>query len=178
MAHRNAHPPAPIGIEAPHLEPGNVLSRHASPISLLVLSMVMAIGVSGLLGKPTTQTTVHDAAAELAIDMPAAVRNGDSYETRIRIKAKQDIGKLQVEVSPALWREITVNSMMPSPASEDFKGGYFRFEFASVDAGDAFLLKVASQVNPRLLGSVSGHIRVLDDGVVLADAERTMKVLP
>lgn len=178
MDRRTTHPPAPTGIEPPHLSPGNVLSRHASPISLLVLSTVMAIGVSGLLGRPTTETTVHDAAAELAIDMPAAVRNGDSYETRIRIRAKQDIGKLQVEVSPALWREITVNSMMPSPASEDFRGGYFRFEFASVGAGDAFLLKVASQVNPRLLGSVSGHIRVLDDGVVLADAERTMKVFP
>ena len=178
MEPRTVHPPAPIGIQPPHLEPGNVLSRHASPISLLVLSTILAIGLSGALGKPTAETTVHDGGAELAIDMPASIRNGDSYETRIRIKAKHDIGKLQIEVSPALWREVTVNSMMPSPASEDSKGGYFRFEFASVAAGDDFLLKVASQVNPRLLGSVSGHIRVLDDGVVLADAERTMKVLP
>jgi hypothetical protein len=172
------HPPAPVGIEPPHLEPGNMLARHASPISLLVLSTILAIGLSGVLGKPTTETTVHDGRAELAIDMPASVRNGDFYETRIRVKAKSDIGKLQIEVSPALWREITVNSMMPSPASEDVKGGYFRFEFAEVAAGDDFLLKVASQVNPRLFGSVSGHIRVLDDGVVLADAERTMKVFP
>lgn len=178
MDPRTTHPPAPIGIEPPHLEPGNLLARHASPISLLVLSTILAIGLSGALGRPTTQTTVHDGSAELAIDMPASVRNGDFYETRIRIKAKREIEKLQIEVSPALWREITVNSMMPSPASEDSRGGYFRFEFASVDAGDDFLLKVASQVNPRLLGSVSGHIRVLDDGVVLVDAERTMKVLP
>lgn len=178
MARLNAEVPAPEGIHPPHQQPGSLLSRHASPISLLVLTVIMVLGVSGLLGKPVSQTTTHRGQAELSIDMPAVIRNGDFFETRIRVHAIEDIEKLQIEVSPALWREVTVNSMIPAADTESFKGDAFRFEYAELAAGETFLVKIASQVNPRLLGELSGHIRVLDDGRLLADAERTMKVLP
>ncbi len=154
------------------------MARHASVGSLVVLSCIMALGLSGWLGKPTSEISIEEAGARLTIEMPGAIRNGDFYETRIRVRALQDIGKLQIEVSPELWREVTVNSMIPSPESEGFEGGSFRFGFASLDAGNEFLFKIASQINPRLIGKLEGHIRVLDDGRVLADTARTMRVLP
>ena len=154
------------------------MSRHASPLSLLILSAVMALGLSGVLGKPSPEKTTHGPHGELVVEMPAIVRNGDFFDTRIRVHADQRIGTLQLEVATELWREITVNSMIPAPSAESFHDGYFRFEFGSLEAGDAYLVKIDSQVNPRLLGDVQGQVRLLDAGRVVAEGRRVMKVLP
>ncbi len=171
--------PAPEGIRPVHLHPRRGPSRHASPLALLVLGALLAAGVSGLLGHPQPHRSVHrGAAAELEVEMPAVIRTGDFYETLLRVHATREVRQLQIEVPASLWREITVNSMVPAPESEHSDGERFRFDFGALGAGDSMLFKIAAQVNPRLNGRVAGRIRVLDDGRPLVEADRAMKVLP
>ncbi|VWX62634.1 conserved hypothetical protein [Burkholderiales bacterium 8X] len=169
--------PAPEGIHQPHQEPGR-LARHASPVSLLVLTAIVSLGASGLLGHPKPHLTTQDGEARLSVEMPSIIRTGDFYETRFKVLAKQDIGELQIEVPASLWREVTVNSMLPAPESETFDDGRFRFTFKSLDAGKEFVFKVASQLNPRLHGKLEGTVRVLDGERLLVESDRSMRVLP
>lgn len=173
-------PPAPTGIGLPHQQPRRGLARHASPLSLLLLGAVVALGLSGLLGRAGLERSVHGQGsdAELSIEMPAVIRTGDLYETRLEVRAGKAIGQLQVDVSAALWRDITVNSMVPAPESERFDGDAFRFGFGPLAAGETMHLKVASQVNPRLFGRLAGAVRVRDGEQLLTEAHRSMRVLP
>ncbi|RYZ13353.1 MAG: hypothetical protein EOO24_00335 [Comamonadaceae bacterium] len=171
-------PPSPDGIGEPHLNDGGKLTRHASPISLFILTAVVSLGASGLLGRPWPEPSVQEGDARLTIEMPVTVRTGDFYETRIRVHAHRAIDKLQIEISPELWREVTVNSMVPAPSSESHGGDAFRFEFDALEPDKDFLLKISTQINPRLSGSLVGPIRVLDDGRVLSETVRQLRVLP
>lgn len=173
LAHRK-----PDGIVPDHLTADGVFERHASPLSLLVLGVVVSLGLTGWVGKPGPVATRTVANAELEIEMPAVISTGDLYEARIRVRARQDIGKLQIAVSPHLWQDVTVNSMIPAPETESFEDGSFRYSFAPLKQGEEFLFKIDAQVNPRFFGSLDGDIRVYDDGKLLAANTRHMRVMP
>jgi len=172
-----AHP-KPDGIVPDHLRADGPFERHASPLSLLVLSAVMALGLSGWVGKPWPERSLALGEAELAVEMPEVISTGDLYEARIHVRARSDIGKLQIGLAPGLWKEITVNSTLPGADAEVFADGYFRYEFAALKQGEAFLFKIDAQVNPRFFGALAGDIRVYDDGRLLATSPRALRVMP
>lgn len=177
-----SHPasPPPTGIDAPHQAPRQGVARHASVLSLILLGGILLLGLSGLLGHPGLARSVHGQAsvAELTLEMPTVIRTGDMFETRIAVRAGKAIGNLQVDVSPALWRDVTVNSMIPAPESEGFEQDAYRFSYGPLGAGETMRIKFASQINPRLFGRMAGAVRIRDGDVVLAEAQRSMRVLP
>jgi hypothetical protein len=168
----------PDGIEPGHLTAEGAFEQHASPLSLLVLGLVVALGLTGWAGAPWTVTTRALDQAQLEVDMPAVISTGDLYETRIRVQAQQDIGKLQIAMSPGLWHEMTVNTMIPAPEAETYEDGAFRYSFAALEQGQEFLFKIDAQVNPRFFGALDGDIRVYDDGKLLAVSRRHIRVMP
>ncbi len=173
------HPPD--GILRPHTQPRGGLSRHASPLSLLVLGTVVSLGLSGVLGHAGMQRDTYrsDAASHsLDVEMPTTIRTGDFYETRLRVRAGADIAKLQIAVPASLWREVTINAMVPQPESESSDGEQFQFDFGPLAAGKERLVKISAQVNPRLHGTVSGELEVMDGDRVLLRAPRQLRVLP
>lgn len=173
------HPPD--GILRPHTLPRGGLSRHANPLSLLILSTVVTLGLSGVLGHAGMQRDTYRADGpphSLDVEMPTTIRTGDFYETRLRVRAGTDIATLRIGVPAALWREVTINAMVPQPESESSDGERFQFDFGPLAAGEERLVKISAQVNPRLHGTVSGELEVMDRDRVLLRAPRQMRVLP
>lgn len=172
---------APDGIVRAHTLPHRGLVRHASPLSLLVLGTLLMLGMSGLLGHAGMDRHTYRSDTQshtLDIEMPTVIRTGDFYETRLHIKAGADIHKLTLAVPVALWREITVNAMIPQPGSESADGEAYTFDFGPLAAGKELRIKISAQVNPRLHGLLAGQIEVRDGERVLVRAPRQLRVLP
>lgn len=168
----------PDGISDRHAKP-RPWARHASPFAFLVLSAMVVLAVSGTLGGgKNTTTIVRGNEALLTVNTPGHIRNGQFFETRIIVEAKAPIGDLVVALPPSLWRDLTINSLIPGPGEEEFADGLFKFRYGPFKAGERLEIKVANQINPALIGRNRGAIMVFDDKRLLARMPLTLTVLP
>jgi hypothetical protein len=141
-------------------------------ISLAVLSLFMLAALLGAFGGGKAQPLVEQAAAaRLEIATPRVIRNGEFFETRIRIEARQPIAKAVLVVPASLWRDMTINTMIPAPAEERSEQGAFRFDYGALEPGDVLEIKVDGQINPPLFAGNAGV-------VALNDGDRTVVRLP
>lgn len=172
---------APDGIVRAHTLPHKGLVRHASPLSLLVLGGVLLLGISGLLGHAGMDRDTYRSDTRshtLDVEMPVVIRTGDFFETRLHVKAGADIAKLTLAIPVSLWREITVNAMVPQPESEGADGEAYTFDFGPLRAGKEMRIKISAQVNPRLHGVLEGELELRDGDHLLVRAPRRLRVLP
>ena len=147
-------------------------------LSLVVLGTVVALGLSGVLGGRDTLLRATGDGADVSVQMPQVIRNGQFFETTIAVAAQRDIEKLVLRIPPALWRDFTVNSAVPAAAEEGFQDGDYAFTFDKVKAGDRFETKFDLQINPDATGHRQGDIGVFDGERRLATVPVQMRVLP
>jgi hypothetical protein len=168
----------PDGIIDQHQVPPRY-ARHASIFSLSVLGGLLALAATGSLGggKNPTVTMTGDAVA-VDLNMPSVIRNGQFFETRIAITALRPMSEVVIAVEPSLWRDFTVNSMIPAASEERFKGGLYQFSYGELGQGERLFVKVDSQINPALFGGTSGQLIVLDKDTVVARIPLSIRVLP
>ncbi len=167
----------PQGIEERHATASG--SRRASWWRLGVLAVILSVALSGFLGgapAPTRRTAT--AAASLAVTSPDRLRNGMFFETRISARAKRPVADAVIALPVAMWRDMTVNTMIPAPAEEEVRGGEFRFHFGPLGAGETLGFKIDGQINPPRLGGSAGRVRLLDGDVELAALPLSLKVIP
>jgi hypothetical protein len=167
----------PDGIGDEHARPLGGWRRHASPLSLGVFGVVVLLALSGMLGHERTWDARGGGSA-LTVHMPEVIRNGEFFEMRLTIESDEPIAELAIGIDQAIWEDMTVNTMIPSPADEASEDGEFRFTFAELAAGRPFLLKVDAQVNPDILGGNEGLITVYDGEEPLAQVQVEIGVLP
>ncbi len=167
----------PQGIDEGHgTARGN---RHASWWRLGILIVILCVALSGLLGgAPAPTTRAAAAGAEIAVTTPDRLRNGMFFETRIAAVAKRPIDDAVIAVPAALWRDLTINTLIPGPSEEEYVNGEYRFHFGPLAAGQRLGVKVDGQMNPARWGSSSGRIRLLDGEVEVAALPVTLKVIP
>ncbi len=169
---------APDGISDRHVKP-RPWSRHASPLAFLVLGAMVALAVSGTLGGGKNTTAIaRGAEASLSVNTPQHIRNGQLFETRIIVEATAPIGDLVVALPPSLWRDLTINSLIPAPGEEEFADGLFKFRYGAFKAGERLEIKVANQINPALIGRNRGAVILFDGERPLARVPLTLTVLP
>ena len=77
-----------------------------------------------------------------------------------------------------MWKDFTVNTMVPAAAEERFADGRFRFSYGPVEAGKAIVVKIDSQINPSLVGGTAGHVAVYDGETLLAELPVAIAVRP
>jgi len=167
----------PDGIVDEHAAPRTGLRRHASPLSLLVFATVVVLGLTGILVRERTWQAEANG-AELAVHASEIIRNGEFFEMRVTVIANEPIDELRIEVDASLWEDMTVNTMTPATAEEESAEGVFAFTFARVPAGETFEMKVDLQVNPDILGSNPGTVRVLNADEPLVEIPIEITVLP
>lgn len=166
----------PDGIAARNLEPPRAGRNW---LSLAVLSLVMLAALIGLFGGGRSRPIVVDgAAARFEVASPRTIRNGEFFETRIRVEAKQPIAKAVLVVPASLWRDMTVNTMIPAPAEEKAERGAFRFDYGALKAGDVLDIKIDGQINPPLFAGTRGTVELADDQRPIASVPLTIRVLP
>lgn len=153
--------------------------RHASPISILILGGLLLAATLGLTGgQPSPPRTADFSDARLTVKTPTIIRNGEFFETDITLTANAPLGDAVVAVSPALWHDMTVNTMIPAPAEESFKDGRFHFSYGPLDAGDRLHIKIDGQINPPLFAGTNGDIAVFDGDRRIGAMPLRIKVLP
>ena len=169
----------PDGIVEAHHRTSRFWGRHASPASLVLLGLLIAAALAGLLGgQPKARMVRETSTVRLEVDISNVVRNGVFFETRIRITPKRPVGALVLGISPALWRDLTITSMMPAASGEESRDGLFRFEYGPAPAGETVEIKIDGQVNPELFGGTRGDIVVLDGDVELVRLPSRIEVRP
>ena len=171
--------PRPDGIRDEHVRPSWLFGHRASPLSLIVLTGLMVLGLSGRAGGgPSHAQAVRNAHGVFELLAPSISRDGNVIEQQIRVQAIGRIDKLVIGVDPQLWHQITTNSTVPQAAEESFSKGLIRFAFDTVDAGTSFQFQVSQQINPALIGTNRGRIAFFDGERLLAELPVRLTVLP
>ena len=166
------------GLEADATRP-RLWDRHASPISILILGgLLVAAGVGLLGGQPSPPRTANFGDARLVVKTPTIIRNGEFFETDLTLTAQAPIQDAVIAVSPALWHDMTVNTMIPAPAEESFRNGQFHFSYGPLGAGESVHVKIDGQINPPLFAGTRGEISVFDGSRRIGAMPLRIKVLP
>jgi hypothetical protein len=158
---------------------GRGLRRHASVISVVLLGVILIVALTGLLGGGAPTRHVADApAASRAVVSPRVLRNGEFFEMRFEVAARQALEKPSLEVDPALWRQLTVNTQLPGAKEESFKNGMLHFDYDRLAAGDRLEVKIDGQVNPPLMAGTAGTVALKDGEREIARVPIRITVLP
>lgn len=167
-------------IEGVSAESGaRIWDRHASPISILILGAILLAAGLGLTGgQPSPPRTAQFGEAQLTIKTPVTIRNGEFFETDITVVATAPLGDVTIAVSPSLWRDMTVNTMIPAPSEEKFEKGHFRFAYGPLNAGETLRVKIDGQINPPLFAGTSGEIGLFDGDRRIGSMPLQIRVLP
>ena len=180
MSHSERPIRYPDGIDPGHAEVRGFGGRGQRRwIALALLSLLMLAALLGLFGGGRTRPMVAEGLdARLEISTPRVIRNGEFFEMRVRIIARRAVEKAVLAVPTSLWRDMTINTMIPAAREERFKGGVFRFEYGPLEPGETLDIKIDGQINPPLFLGTSGRVAVLDDTRELTAIPLEITVLP
>jgi hypothetical protein len=168
----------PDGIEQHHIHEaqGSLLLRW--PFGFAGLAILLAPAFFGVYGE-YRRLAASGEAVEFSVEGPGRIRNGEFLEIILSIEARRDIRDVVVLVGADLWRDITVNTLLPDPAEHGFRDGAYEFRFGPLSAGEILNVKVDGQINPHHTPSVNeGRIDIADGDAVLATVNYAMEVLP
>lgn len=148
-------------------------------ISLAVLGAIMLAALLGAFGGGKARSMVADTpAAQLEVHTPRVLRNGTFFETRLRITARAPIADAVIIVPASLWRDMTINTMIPAPSEEKAEKGAFRFSYGAIETGGVLDIKVDGQINPPLFAGTHGTIELHDGERPIAAIPIEIMVLP
>ena len=169
--------PCPDGIDPAHAEPRGGAWRRW--IAIVLLAGVMIAAMLGAFGGGKARPLVIESdTTRLEVATPRTIRNGEFFETRLRVTARHPIDKMVIAIDAALWRDMTINTMIPAPSEESFKDGAFRFDYGPLAAGETLNIKIDGQINPPLFAGTRGRVAVFDGARELAGLPVTITVLP
>jgi hypothetical protein len=169
----------PDNLGESHVKGSPGRDRIASLIALVLLAVLIATAFTGALGGRRSPTAkVVTPAVSLSIKTPRTLRNGMFFETEIAVTPRRPLQDLTIAVDRALWKDFTVNTMIPAASDETFEDGRYRFSYGAVGAGKSLVVKVDSQINPALIGGTAGQVAVYDGDILLAELPVAMKVRP
>lgn len=169
----------PDGLDESHLHGGRLFARHASPLSVILLGSFLLLALLDLAGGGRTAPVKGDfGAASLVVDTPRTLRNGEFFETQVEIEAHTDLGDAVIAVTPELWRDMTINTTLPSPAGETYRDGLLRWSYGPMKAGERLRVKIDGQINPPLFAGTAGSMLLYDGDRRIGRVPLSIKVFP
>lgn len=154
-------------------------SRQGRRLGLLVLIGFLAAALLGVFGgRSNEQRTQSAEAVELSVSAPRTLREGEFFEIVIDLTARQPIAQPVIAIPVSSFRQLTINTTLPEPASQKFGEGAFLLEYDPLERGDRLTVKIDGQSNPTLFGGTSGTLAVRDGETVLADMPLGFRVFP
>lgn len=169
----------PDGIDRSNLEGGGPLSLKLRWFVLFFLGAILALAMFGKLGGADSPVLVAKGqSGSLTVEAPATLRNGEFFEMHFAGQAHRALAKPTLAIASSYWQDLTINTMIPGPASEAYEDGFFLFEFDPIEAGKTINFKIDGQVNPPMFGGTRGTVQWRDGDTVLAEAPVRLRVLP
>ena len=180
MSRLGSHIRYPDGIDSGHAEGRKFGGRGQRRwIALTLLSLLMLAALFGAFGGGRVRPMVAERPeVRLEISTPRVIRNGEFFEMRVQVTARRSVKKAVLAVSTSLWRDMTINTMIPAVSEEKVERGAFRFDYGALEAGETLVIKIDGQINPPLFLGTSGRVAVLDGARELAGAPLEITVLP
>jgi hypothetical protein len=153
--------------------------RHANPASFIALGSLMILALLGIFGgQPHPTITVDVPSADINLQSPQRIRNGEFFEMRMNIQTKRPFKDLTLAISSSFLHDLTINTMIPAPADEKSEEGRYLFSYGRIDKGTDFTIKIDGQINPPLFRGNDGEIELLDGDTVIARIPVEIKVMP
>ena len=170
----------PDGIVPAHADPATGTGRGRRRwLALILLSALMMAALLGVFGGGKARPiTVTGDAVQLEVHTQRTIRNGVFFETLVRVTARAPVEKTVIAIDATLWRDMTINTMIPAPSEESFKDGAFRFDYGPLKPGESIDIKIDGQINPPLFAGTKGSVAVLDGERQLAATPLHIMVLP
>jgi hypothetical protein len=145
---------------------------------LLLLLVPPVLGLLNFFGQSPGSTTVSSPVATLNVQSPTRLRGGDLYQARFRIFARQDIKNATLVLDPNWLEGQTINTIEPSPSTEQSKNGRLELSLGSINAGQEWSEYLQFQVNPTSVGERNGNVALYDGNRRLLSLSRGATVFP
>ena len=167
----------PDGIEGRHT--GHHRNIVVSALPLLGLAAILAAALLGLFGGTGANEFHSDGPeGELSARVPSTLRSGIFFEMEIAVQARRDIKEATIAVSPELWRNVTINTVLPQASKETFKGGLLHLGYGLLRAGESIEIRIDGQINPNLFLGNHGQIAFFNGNRKLLTIPVHFTVLP
>lgn len=143
----------------------------------LMLAFVIA-GLAGAFGQVESTTTVTGKSAQVSVRVPESLRGGLYWPAHIRITAREKIAAPTVVLGAGYIQGMQLNSLTPTPVSEQTRDGRLVWAYPTLEAGDTLDVRLQLQVNPTTVGREDLGVRVEGAGIDPVVIPRSVRVLP
>ncbi len=144
----------------------------------VVAPLIVLIALLNAFGQ-RPQTSAADASdARLHVYAPERVRSGLLYGARFTVEARRTLRHAVLVLAPGWFEGMTVNTVEPSPVSEQSIDGKTALGLGPIRAGESHVLYMSFQVNSTTVGRHSQGVRLMDGERHVLTVERTITVFP
>jgi hypothetical protein len=147
-------------------------------LALGVLGLIVIAALLNVFGQETTTTVAAGERGVLSIDAPAHLRGGLLFQARFEVHAKRRLAHPKLVLSPGWFNAMTLNTVEPTPLSENSGEDGLSMSFEALPAGQTLIVWTDWQVNPTNVGRRSEDAALLDGSEPVASAQRTLTVFP
>jgi hypothetical protein len=168
----------PQGIEHKHIHEakGSIFRRW--PFGLAALAIVLLPAFFGVYGSSSTLTGIGPK-VRFTVEGPGRIRNGEFFEIILSVEAQSQVEDAVVLIGASLFRDITINTLLPDPSEHGFRDSSFEFRFGRLGAGERLEVKLDAQINTNHTASANeGAIAIADGETLLATVDYAIEVLP
>jgi hypothetical protein len=155
-------------------------ARHSlyRRLALGALALIVVAALLNVFGQETTTTVAEGRRATLSVDAPPHLRGGLIFQVRFEIEAKRRLARPKLVLSPGWLDAMTLNTVAPSPLSENSGPDGLSMAFEELPAGHSLIVWTNWQVNPTNVGRRSEDTTLFDGPTPIASANRTVTVFP
>jgi hypothetical protein len=147
-------------------------------LGLAVLASIVIAALLGVFGQESTTTIAAGSKAVLSVDAPPHLRGGLYFQARLEVQAKRRVAHPKLVLSSGWLDGMTLNTVEPSPLSENSGEDGLSMSFEALPAGQRLIVWTDWQVNPTNVGRRSQDVALLDGSEPIAAVDRTVTVFP
>jgi hypothetical protein len=145
---------------------------------LALLVAIVLLGLANVFGQRPGGTHVTSPAADLEVYAPARVRSGVLFEARFTIRARRDLKRPALLLSPGWGEGMSMNTVEPSPLGQGSRNGDFLFTLGHIPEGHVYRLFLQFQVNPTNVGKRRQDVALYDGNTRLLTVHHSITVWP
>ncbi|MEA2246979.1 MAG: hypothetical protein QOH46_1508 [Solirubrobacteraceae bacterium] len=143
-----------------------------------LMLVVVVLAALNRFGQGTSESSVRTPAAVMRLSAPETVRGGLFFQSRLDIRALQDIEHPRIVLDDGWIEGMQVNSIEPAPVSEAPRDGRVVLTYDALSAGDILRVWFQFQVIPTTAGRRSYAVELDDADRAIARLSPSITVLP
>jgi hypothetical protein len=170
-------PPDCISLEQ-HRDDPHLVERGARWVLLAALGALLVAALAGVFGQRHEDLSASGAEARIELRAPAALRSGLLFQGRFHVAAEEDLRKPTLVLDAGWFDAVSVNAIVPEPASSWSEGRRVAFAFPPLERGQTMTVYADFQMNPTTFGRRDEGVELRDGDHSIAVIRRTVNVFP